>query len=174
MMGTGWDSDGKEVEIDDAYWEGCTRWRQHEGADGQTVEARAPRCTETASDAKCDCGVVICQQCKDANRMTDGDIWQTCNECVRTIACSKCIDSLKTSDGVLRGCTACDANLLCDECRTTCNGCGKTLCRRGDCSMYNGHCESCYQDGRGRSRSRSRSGSYERQMEFEMRSYGRY
>ena len=173
-MGTGWDSDGKEVEIDDAYWEGCTRWRQHEGADGQTVEARAPRCTETASDAKCDCGVVICQQCKDANRMTDGDIWQTCNECVRTIACSKCIGSLETSDGVLRGCVACDANLLCDECRTTCNGCGKTLCRRGDCSMYNGHCESCYQDGRGRSRSRSRSGSYERQMEFEMRSYGRY
>ena len=173
-MGTGYDSDGKSVEIDDAYWEGCTRWREHEGAGEQDEGPRAPRCSETASDAKCDCGVVICQQCKDANRMTDGDIWQTCNECVRTIACSKCIDSLKTSDGVLRGCTACDANLLCDECRTTCNGCGKTLCRRGDCSMYNGHCESCYQDGRGRSRSRSRSGSYERQMEFEMRSYGRY
>ena len=169
-MGTGYDSDGKSVEIDDAYWKGCTRWRQHEGADGQTVEARAPRCTETASDAKCDCGVVICQQCKDANRMTDGDIWQTCNECVRTIACSKCIGSLETSDGVLRGCVACDANLLCDECRTTCDGCDKTLCR-GDCSMYNGHCESCYQDGRGRSRSRSRS---ESSLEFEMRCYGRY
>ena len=171
-MGTGYNTDGEEVEIDDAYWEGCTRWRQHEGADGQTVEARAPRCTETASDAKCDCGVVICQRCKEASRNTDGDVWQSCeNEnCARTFACSKCLSSLHYNDGVLRGCAGCGDN-LCDECRTTCEGCGDTLCQGGDCSMYNGHCESCYQDGRGRSRSRSRS---ESSLEFEMRCYGRY
>ena len=174
-MGTGYNTDGEEVEIDDAYWEGCTRWREHEGAGDQKVEApRAPHCVEAASDVKCACGVVICQRCKEASRNTDGDVWQSCaNEnCARTFACSKCINSLHYNDGVLRGCAGC-GDMLCDECRTTCDGCDKTLCR-GDCSMYNGHCESCYQDGRGRSRSRSRSGSYERQMEFEMRSYGRY
>ena len=166
-MGTGYNTDGEEVEIDDEYWKGCTRWRQHEGAGDQKVEApRAPHCVEAASDVKCACGVVICQRCKEASRNTDGDVWQSCaNEnCARTFACSKCIN-----DGVLRGCGGC-GDMLCDYCRTTCDGCDKTLCR-GDCSMYNGHCESCYQDGRGRSRSRSRSGS---SLEFEMRCYGRY
>ena len=172
-MGTGYDSDGKSVEIDDAYWEGCTLWREHEGPGDQKVEApRAPHCVDAASDVKCACGVVICQRCKEASRDTDGDVWQSCaNEnCARTFACSKCLGSLETSDGVLRGCAGCGDN-LCDECRTTCEGCGDTLCQGGDCSMYNGHCESCYQDGRGRSRSRSRS---ESSLEFEMRCYGRY
>ena len=172
-MGTGYNTDGEEVEIDDAYWKGCTRWQQHEGAGDQKVEApRSPHCVEAASDVKCACGVVICQRCKEASRNTDGDVWQSCaNEnCARTFACSKCINSLHYNDGVLRGCAGCGDN-LCDEFRTTCEGCGDTLCQGGDCSMYNGHCESCYQDGRGRSRSRSRS---ESSLEFEMRCYGRY
>ena len=172
-MGTGYDSDGKTIEIDDAYWKGCMRWQQHEGAGDQKVEApRAPHCVEAASDVKCACGVVICQRCKEASRNTDGDVWQSCenDNCARTFACSKCINSLHYNDGVLRGCRGCGDN-LCDECRTTCEGCGDTLCQGGDCSMYNGHCESCYQDGRGRSRSRSRS---ESSLEFEMRCYGRY
>ena len=173
-MGTGYNTDGEEVEIDDAYWKGCTRWRQHEGAGDQKVEApRAPHCVEAASDVKCACGVVVCQRCKAVQKMTGDQVWWSCNDCARTFACSKCLGSLETSDGVLRGCAGCD-NMVCDECRTTCEGCGDTLCQGGDCSMYNGHCESCYQDGRGRSRSRSRSSSYERQMEFEMRCYGRY
>ena len=196
------DSQIRSLPISKAVEDGCTRWRQFEEAGGQDEAPRAPRCVEAASKAKCACGAVICKRCDYAQEET-GDVWRSCEICEKVYACSRCLDQgsdvLKYCEGGCdtRMCEDCRSS--CEDCDKLLCNCGDYCYTEVDGNKY---CEDCYpkmvarteeyyeeqralwsevhgedyqpSDEEPRSRSRSRSGSYERQIEFEMRCYGRY